>query len=155
MLKLRFTLNLFAILVLLSSVAYAQEATKEHKDSLNSIVQKYYDLNVKVFQANSTVDDIDHVFDLFTEDFTYVHPKYGGTYSRQDLYDGYVRNQQNGAYNGSITGIKIDNQITGLNAVVTEKRFIERTEIGAKEGNPEMTLFEFKEGKISRIYEYW
>jgi ketosteroid isomerase-like protein len=133
----------------------AQDATKAHKDSLNIVVDKYYDLNLKIFQANSTVEDIDKTFDLFTDDFTYVHPKYGGTYTREDLYNGYVRNQKNGGYNGKIIDIKIENKIIGLNAVVVEKRFVENKDGRNKDGKPEMTLFEFREGKISRIFEYW
>ena len=133
----------------------AQEATKAHKDSLNSIVTKYYDLNLKIFQSNSTIEDIDNSFELFTEDFTYVHPKYGGIYSREDLYNGYVRNQKNGAYDGSVSSIEILNKIIGLNAVVTEKRFIKKIDGHVKEKKAEMTLFEFRDGKISRIFEYW
>ena len=133
----------------------AQEATKAHKDSLNTMVGNYYELNLKIFQVNSTKEDIDAAFELFTEDFTYVHPKYGGTYTREDLYNGYVRNQKNGGYDGKVSDIKIENQITGLNAVVVQKRFIEKKEGTLTEGAPEMTLFEFKKGKISRIFEYW
>ncbi len=133
----------------------AQNATKAHKDSLEIVVRKYYDLNLKIFQANSTIEDIDNTFDLFTDDFTYVHQKYGGIYTRQDLYNGYVRNQENGGYDGKITDIEIINKIIGLNAVVVEKRFIEKNNGNFKDGEPEMTLFEFKNGKISRIFEYW
>lgn len=133
----------------------AQDATKAHKDSLNTVVEKYYELNLKVFQANSTIEDIDRVFELFTDHFEYVHPKYGGTYTREDLYSGYVRNQKNGGYNGGVTDIKIINKIIGLNAVVVQKSFVEKKEGGIRNGEPQMTLFEFKNGKISRIFEYW
>ena len=47
---------------------------------LETIVKKSYDVNLKLFQAYSTVEDIDNTFELFTDDFTYVHPKYGGVY---------------------------------------------------------------------------
>tara|TARA_R110002167_G_scaffold115853_11_gene290502 strand:- start:1533 stop:2000 length:468 start_codon:yes stop_codon:yes gene_type:complete len=133
----------------------AQEATEAHKDSLQTIIQEYYDLNLKIFQANSTIEDIDRAFMLFTADFEYVHPKYGGTYTRADLYDGYVRNQKNGGYDGKVTDIKIINKIVGLNAVVVQKSFVEKNEDGIGDGVAEMTLFEFKNGKISRIFEYW
>lgn len=146
--------SIFLIIMTVNQVA-AQDATKAHKDSLNIVVDKYYDLNLKIFQANSTVEDIDNTFDLFTDDFTYVHPKYGGTYTKEDLYNGYVRNQKNGGYDGKVTDIKIENKIIGLNAVVVEKRFVEKKDGAIKEGKPEMTLFEFKDGKISRILEYW
>lgn len=142
------TISLF---LFFTSEINAQEISVTHKDSLTTTVKEYYDLNIKVFKANSNVDDINAIFKLFTEDFTYVHPKYGGTYTREDLYNGYVRNQKNGGYDGSITDIKIINMITGLNAVVVEKKFIK----GNEEGELEMTLFEFKDGKISKIFEYW
>ena len=129
------------------------QVANAHRDSLNRLVQKYYDLNVKVFQPSSTVGDIDDIFELFTDDFTYVHPNYGGVYTRRNLYDGYVRNQKNGGYDGTVTGVKIENKIIGLNAVVVQRRYVEKGDGTPNE--PQMTLFEFKEGKISRIFEYW
>lgn len=151
---LKISVSIFFLLFAINRIV-AQDATKAHKDSLNTVVKKYYELNLKVFQANSTIDDIDRVFELFAHDFEYVHPKYGGTYTREDLYNGYVRNQKNGGYNGRVTDIKIINKIIGLNAVVVQKSFVEKKEGGIKDGEPQMTLFEFKNGKIFRIFEYW
>jgi ketosteroid isomerase-like protein len=145
----------FCFLSLLTFAAYGQEATQGHKDSLNAVVQEYYDLNLKIFQSYSEVSDINKVFELFTDDFTYVHPKYGGTYTRKVLYDGYVRNQKNGGYDGTVVDMKIENKIVGLNAVVVQKRFVNKGENGTTEGELQMTLFEFREGKISKIFEYW
>jgi hypothetical protein len=141
-----------ATLALLFSInqLIAQDVTKAHKDSLNTVVEKYYELNLNIFQANSTVGNIDTLFEIFTTDFEYVHPKYGGVYSREDLYNGYIRNQKNGGYDGKVTDIKIINKILGLNAVVVQKRFVQE-----EDGELQMTLFEFKNGKISRIFEYW
>ena len=144
-----------SLIVLTTNQIHAQDAMKAHKDSLNSVVTKYYDLNLKIFQANSSIEDINSTFELFTDDFTYIHPKYGGTYTREDLYNGYVQNQKNGGYNGTVTDIKIINKIIGLNAVVVQKRFVKKKDDGVKDGEPEMTLFEFKDGKIFRIFEYW
>jgi hypothetical protein len=148
---------LFLLSITLNTIeTNAQEATKEHKDSLKSFVEEYYRLNIAVFQANSTIEDIDTIFSMFTDDFIYIHPKYGGVYSRENLQNGYVRNQKNGGYNGSIVDIKIINMIIGLNAVVVEKRFIKKTKDGIPEkGDSEMTLFEFEAGKIFKIFEYW
>ncbi len=138
----------------LSQVLMAQ-TPQTHQDTLLNLVDQYYALNLQIFQANSSADQIDTLFDLFTEDFTYVHPKYGGTYSRKDLYDGYIRNLENGAYNGSIIDIKVNAKITGLNAVAVEKQFISKKDGKTKEGASQMTLFEFKDGKIARINEFW
>jgi ketosteroid isomerase-like protein len=145
----------FLVFLFLTIDINAQEVKQSHKDSLNSIITEYYELNLKAFQANSKVEDIDAIFKLFTSDFTYVHPKYGGTYSREDLYKGYVRNQNNGMYDGAISDIKVLNKITGLNAVVVERLYIENKDNKETEGEPQMTLFEFKDGKILRIFEYW
>jgi hypothetical protein len=141
-----------ATLALLFSInqVVAQDATKAHKDSLNTVVEKYYELNLTIFQANSTIENINTLFEIFTPDFEYVHPKYGGVYSRENLYNGYLRNQKNGSYDGKVTDIKIANKILGLNAVVVQRRYIEE-----EDGELQMTLFEFKDGKISRIFEYW
>lgn len=154
--KTQFKIVIITILLLFATNQItAQNATKAHKDSLEIVVKKYYDLNLKIFQANSTIKDIDKAFELFTDDFTYIHPKYGGNYTREDLYNGYVRNQKNGGYDGKITGIKIQNKMVGLNAVVVERSYLKKEGDGTKEGEPRMTLFEFKNGKITRIFEYW
>lgn len=145
----------FLVLLLVTNSSNAQEINTAHKDSLNAVIEKYYELNLKIFQANSQVEDIDTVFELFTDDFTYVHPKYGGTYTREDLYNGYTRNQKNGGYDGSVVDIKISNKIFGLNAVVVERKFVNKKDGEIEEGKPQMTLFEFKKGKIIRIFEYW
>lgn len=81
--------SIFFILLSVNQTT-AQDPTKAHKDSLNTVITKYYDLNLKIFQVNSTVEDIDKAFELFTDDFIYVHPKYGGRYTRTDLYNGYI-----------------------------------------------------------------
>jgi ketosteroid isomerase-like protein len=133
----------------------AQENNITHKDSLNYVLNQYYKLNLKVFQQNSTLKDIDNIFNLFTDDFTYVHPKYGGVYTRDDLYNGYKRNQENGGYDGSVIDIKIENVIYGLNALTVSKRFITKEDGKTFEGDPQMALFEFKNGKIFMIKEYW
>lgn len=136
-------------------LAQAQQSNLTHKDSLNFALNQYYKLNLKVFQQNSTLEDIDNIFELFTDDFTYVHPKYGGVYTREDLYNGYKRNQNNGGYDGSVIDIKIENSIYGLNAITVSKRFITNENGKVVEGDEQMALFEFKNGKISRIKEYW
>ena len=143
------------LMILLMGKISAQEVTQPHKDSLSAVVEKYYELNLKVFQAGSNSNDIDNVFKIFTEDFTYVHPKYGGVYTRQDLYNGYIRNQENGGYNGQVADIKVVNRIIGLNAAVVSRVYIRKEEGQIKEGEAQMTLFEFKEGKIFKIFEYW
>lgn len=108
-----------------------------------------------MFQAGSTVEDIDKAFALFTDNFTYVHSKYGGNYTRESLYKSALRNQQEGRYNGTVVDMKIANRIIGLNGAAVQKRFVEKKDGKIIESELQMTLFEFKDGKISRIVEYW
>lgn len=152
-----FRYSLLLIFILLSVLStHAQEIESIPKDRLVKLVQNYYVQNVKIFQSKSTVEDIDEIFNLFTPDFTYVHPKYGGIYSRETLYSGYLRNQKNGGYDGSVVDIKIVKMIVGLNAVTVEKKFINKNDDGSiSDGDLQMTLFEFKNDKIFKIFEYW
>lgn len=152
-----FRYSLLLVFIWLSVLStHAQEVEPIPKDTLVKLVQNYYVQNVKIFQPKSTVEDIDEIFSLFTPDFTYVHPKYGGIYSRETLYNGYVRNQKNGGYDGSVVDIKIVNIIVGLNAVTVEKKFINKNDDGSiSDGDLQMTLFEFKNDKIFKIFEYW
>ncbi|OEK00331.1 hypothetical protein BFP97_01850 [Roseivirga sp. 4D4] len=150
------TLFILLFSYLFSFTVSGQEEQITAKDSLVHIVNEYYRLNVIVFQANSSPDDIERIFDLFTPDFVYVHPKYGGEYSRKDLHNGYLRNQKNGGYDGSVSDIYVANMIVGLNAVTVEKHYVRKQKDGiSQRGDAEMTLFEFKNGKISKIFEYW
>lgn len=149
----------FIITILLLGGLHLTQAQENnlntHKVSLNYALNQYYELNLKVFQQNSTLEDINNIFDLFTDDFTYVHPNYGGIYTRDDLYNGYKRNQENGGYDGSVVDIKIENIIYGLNAITVSKRFITKEDGKVVEGDEQMALFEFKDGKIFMIKEYW
>lgn len=150
------TLSILLLSSLFSSTLFGQQEQVTPKDSLVHIINEYYRLNVIVFQANSTPEDVEKVFDLFTADFVYIHPKYGGEYSREDLQAGYLRNQKNGGYDGTVTDIAVTNMIVGLNAVTVEKHFVSKqADGGSRKGDAEMTLFEFRNGKISKIFEYW
>lgn len=140
-------------LLLLPSISIF--AQMEHKDSLNLVVDEYYRLNLKIFQSTSELSDIDSLFLYFTDDFTYVHPKYGGVYTRQDLYEGYRNNQKKGGYDGSVQDIKVIRRIVGLNAVAIERQYVSMSEGNLSLGEPQMTLFEFRDGKIFRIREFW
>jgi len=87
-------------------------------------------------------DDIERKFKKVTDDFVYIHEGYGGEYSRQDLYNGFVRNFKAGRYEDN-EPIKILNTIHGLNIVMV-KRDVDKA-----------TLFEFRGKKIARIKEFW
>ncbi|WP_196139714.1 hypothetical protein [Aliikangiella sp. G2MR2-5] len=98
---------------------------------------------VKIFfEKVDSQADIDSKFTYLTNDFVYIHEGYGGEYSRQDLYNGFLRNWKNGNYKDS-EPVKILSTFSGLNMLVIKR------EPGGT------TLFEFEKDKISRIKEYW
>jgi len=149
-------LTLFISLTIMISIKVSsQEVTKVHKDSLDAIITKYYALHTKMFQAGSTVEHVDKAFALFTDDFTYTHTKFDGYYTLKSLYESALKNLRNGSYNGRVLGYNINNKIIGLNAATIQKRFVEKKDGAIVESELQMTLFEFKKGKISRIVEYW
>jgi len=143
------------VLIISFNQGNAQEKLDIQSDANTYVLDQYYKLNPKVFQTDSTPKGVDNIFELFTDDFTYVHPQYGGVYTREDLYNGYMRNQKNGGYDGSVVDIRVENKIVGLNAIAVSKRFIKLVQNKTVEGDAQMALFEFRDGKISRIYEYW
>ena len=148
-------LHLIVLTGVITIKVSGQEVTVAHRDSINALIDTYYELNLKMFQAGSTVADIDKAFDLFTDDFTYVHSKFDGYYTRESLRNSAIRNLNNGSYDGRVKGFKINNKIIGLKAATVQKRFIEKKADKIVESELQMTLFEFKNGKISRIVEYW
>lgn len=74
------TLIFFYLFLWTSNQTTAQNAMASHKDSLNALIMTNYDWNRKIFQADPALEDIDTIFQLFTNDFEYTHPKYGRTY---------------------------------------------------------------------------
>ena len=143
--------NLFSFILFvffINNTIVAQKVTEAHKDSINTILKNYYDLNLKMFQAGSTVEDIDNAFNLFTYNFTYTHAKFNGFYTRESLYKSALRNLNQGNYKGRITGFKIESKMIGLNAAAIQKRFAEKKDGVIVESELQMTLFEF-------IAEYW
>ncbi len=124
---------------LISSIVFANDELSE-ADMLKT-VQSFYTLNDSLGSEDATLNTVDAIFELMTDDFVYEHPKYGGVYSREKLYQGYKRNFERGAYKVKNTQLK--SYISGHNMLVV-KRVSGKT-----------SLFEFTDGKISRIKEYW
>ena len=77
----------------------------DEKSKQKELLNQYYQLNLKIFRKGSDMKDVESLFQLFTEDFTYTHQEYGGVYTKEDLYNGYRRNLESGEYDGSIYDI--------------------------------------------------
>lgn len=134
---------------------YESGLEPEEKPKQEEMLIQYYQLNLKIFGEDSDIKDIEELFQLFSDDFTYVHQAYGGVYSRQDLYNGYRRNLELGEYTGEIYDIRIFSVISGKDALAVSKRFVSESNPDPQNENGEMAVFEFQDGKIYRITEYW
>ncbi len=154
--KTKHVLIIWGILFFPSTFIFSQENEMNASDSIKSTIENYYTLNIKIMGGSGTASDIDELFRLFTDDFVYVHEKYGGEYSRETLYNGYQNNLKRGGYDGSVIYIEVEKMIIGLNVAAVEKRFISKDKEGnVEKGAPEMTFFELRKGKIAKITEYW
>ncbi len=135
------------------SIAQAKESIPDTK-SLITIVKQYYKALDNVRQESSTANDVEKLIQLLSNDFRYEHPRFGADGDRKEMREGliYVLGKQR----NSTT--KIENYIEGLNAVFVK---IESGGEVKKDGGwevssgPETALFEIKDGKVSRIHEYW
>jgi ketosteroid isomerase-like protein len=127
----------------------------DEKSKQKELINQYYQLNLKIFSKGSDIKDIESLFLLFTEDFTYVHREYGGVYTREELYNGYCRNLESGEYDGSIYDIRVFSVISGKDALAVSKRYLSKTHPNPQKEEGEMAVFEFRNGRIYRITEYW
>lgn len=114
---------------------------------LEAVFQKYVAAQRKVFRKGSTMADAKTLFDFYTADFEYDHPKYGGIYSRELLYNNTVKYLSGGGYDDERER-KVLKTIFGLDAVVVEQQYV-----GDEETT--MTLIKFRGDKIHYIEEYW
>ncbi len=129
------------------SWAEIEEAAALSKKELEVVFQKYIAAQKRVFRKGSTVADAKALFDFYTADFEYNHPKYGGIYSRELLFNNTVKYLSGGGYDNEPER-KVLQTIFGLNAVVVEQQY-------AGDENTTMTLIKFKGNKIHYIEEYW
>ena len=104
-----------------------------------------------VLLKGSTKVDLDQLFSLKTEDFTYIHEKYGGTYSRDTLYGNYLKRVKNGQYTFEHNRYEIVHVLTGENTAA-----IQRLQTNTEgEQALHLVVFEFDGDKVSRMVEYW
>ncbi|MGB1297483.1 MAG: hypothetical protein ACPG8A_04365 [Psychrobium sp.] len=135
----------FILLILVSlSAANAKELNSEQ---LIERVKQVNELQNKVLMAGSSKQDIDSLFAQYTDDFTYVHEVYGGTYSRAGLYNNTVKFHGQGNYQYQQPRYQIIQMMVGLNAVAVKRKQIN--------GKIHLSVFEFDEEKVKRIIEYW
>lgn len=134
--------------ILLSTACLAADNVALTDERIKALVAQVNASSNRMMLSGSKVDDIDTLFSMYTNDFVYIHDAYGGTYSRQTLYDNSVSNLNAGRYKMAQDRYKVLNVMTGLNAAA-----VERLEL--KSGKVHLSVFEFKGDQVSKITEYW
>ena len=119
-------------------------------EQLKQLVVDINDLQNKVLLQNSTPADLDMLFSRYTDDFEYIHEVYGGTYTRQHLYNNYASRIKDGKYTRTDARYLVVSLIAGHNAVA-----VERQQVYQGVTSNHLTVFEFRADKVSRIIEYW
>ena len=138
----------FAVCALLSLSGHTAESHDLSPEEIKAKVVKISTAQDRIMLRGSTVEDIDTLFSLYTDDFTYVHEVYGGVYTREELYNNSKRFLKTGKYQHTHNRYKILNIIPGLNAAAVQRLEVES-------GNIHLAVFEFEGDKVSKIIEYW
>ncbi len=141
--------------VFLSGTAIADESKthgKELSRTLNKseLISKMISVNKaqnKVMMKDSSIQDIEQLFDLYTDDFIYVHEVYGGEYTKEHLYNNTVKYLQSGGYNKISDRYTVASYIVGVNTIAVQRL--------ADNGKLHLAVFEFTGDKIKKITEYW
>ena len=143
--------SLILVLAIFSApIAQAADTVPPSSDELKAKVIEVTDAQNKVMMHGSTVADVDKLFSLYADDFTYIHEAYGGTYTKDELYGNTIRLLERGIYSKTEPRYILVSTIPGHNAIA-----VERQETHKGTTSKHLAVFEFREGKVSKIIEYW
>ena len=114
-----------------------------------TLVHQINELQNKAMLTTSVKADVDALFAVSSADFEYVHEKYGGSYSRDLLYRNTLKAVESKRFKDSVPRYQIEAVLPGLNAAAVRRY--------QQTGTPayHLAVFEFADGKVRRIVEYW
>ncbi len=145
---MRLLVPVLALLVMPLARATAPEPLSA--DALKARVAEITRAQNAVMMRGSTVEDVDRLFALYTDDFTYVHEAYGGTYTREALYGNTVRLLERGVYARTDPRYVLVSTIPGHASIAVEREEVHEGVVARH-----LAVFEFEGDKVSRIIEYW
>ncbi|GAB3029169.1 hypothetical protein [Bowmanella dokdonensis] len=145
---------LLILTLLLSGSIQAEPVTPPLSDEQRQIVA----LTNKVLGAQriayshlSSLQAINDLFALYTDDYVYQHEGYGGIYSREHLYNNSVAFFKQGRYRDDAPdSYKLVSIIPGKQAAAVQRAYQGKNGVELR-----LTLLEFTGDKVSRIVEYW
>lgn len=119
-------------------------------DELKAKVVEITAAQNQVMLQGSAQADVDKLFALYSDDFVYRHDAYGGNYSKDELYANTMRLLAMGKYDKTEPRYRIINQIPGYNAIAVERQEVHKGVV-----KNHLAVFEFREGKVTKVIEYW
>lgn len=139
--------------LLLTGNAKADETRKLSSQEMERLVHEVTAAQNKATTHGATLDDVERLFAMYTGDFVYEHPGMGDSYTRERLHGNHVRALNEGRYDkfdSAEYGYRVVNVVYGENAAA-----VLRTKPKLGDAPPRMAVFEFDNGKVARIREYW
>lgn len=139
--------------LLLTSNAKADEIKKLSSQEMERLVREITVAQNKATTHGATLDDVERLYAMYTADFVYEHPGMGDSYTRERLHSNHVRALNEGRYDkydSAEYGYHVVNVVYGENAAA-----VLRTRAKLGDAPPRMAVFEFDNGKVARIREYW
>ncbi len=107
----------------------------------------------KLLMRGSTTSDADALFNMYSQEFIYVHEQYGGEYTKQQLYRNTVKYLKEGQYNYTTDRYKIVNIIPGRKSVAVQR--LQQASSQEDKAEYHLAVFEFEGLKVKRITEFW
>lgn len=138
---------LIAFMLIINVDSSASDSKTLTSAQLSEQISIVNTLQNQVLMINSTRDDALKLFDQYTNDFTYIHNVYGGTYTRNQLLKNTLKYLKAGNYKNTKPRYEILSVMIGHNAVAVTRRQLN--------GDEHLSVFEFRGKKVSKIIEYW
>lgn len=139
-----------AALLASSPVAHARELTPAQMERL---VRDVTAAQNAATTRGAGPADVERLYDFYTADFVYEHPMMDDVYTREQLRENHLAAVESGRFerlDAAGHAYRIVGMMHGVAAVAVQR-------INGRTGDraPRMAVFEFRDGKVSRIREYW
>ncbi len=146
---------------ILSFVGFTASAQEPACDSgcKQKLITQYFTRLGQVFQAGSSEQEVERLFELFHDNVKYEHLDYGANFALDEWQAAFLRNLEGGAYKASEEArIRVQKMIHGKHHTAVEYAYGTLDEQGQwHPDNDErlLALFGFEDGKIVLVREYW
>lgn len=136
---------------LLPAIAHSAEPAARAR--MERLVQEVTAAQTEATTQGADREDVERLYAMYTADFVYEHPMMGDSYTREQLLKNHLAGVDEGRYerfSAEAYGYRIVGMMHGVDAVA-----VLRSNAQMEDQPPHMAVFEFRDGKVSRIREYW